>query len=219
CPDSIDLKENGKINETDADLKRKNELDYTAELNKTVAKGLKIETFTMLLTEMVLSVIAVAFADMDGQIEMIPHQFTNESTNTKNAEYNVPAIAFGPIGLKEAFLDSIADCEVLNYSEDVNNSMDNNQSGQPSVTNRPGLGIQTLMPKHPQYATKIQRESSYNGWPNTSRHTPIELADAGFFFAGLRHWDKDDNVWIEHARWSKDCVFLLQKKGGPFVEL
>ncbi|XP_052789514.1 uncharacterized protein LOC128223991 [Mya arenaria] len=150
----------------------------------------------------------------------------------KNAEYNVPAIAFGPIGLKEAFLDSIADCEVLNYSEDVNNSMDNNQSGQPSVTNRPGLGIQTLMPKHPQYATKIQRESSYNGWPNTSRHTPIELADAGFFFAGfgdcvrcfhcgigLRHWDKDDNVWIEHARWSKDCVFLLQKKGGPFVEL
>ncbi|XP_052810393.1 uncharacterized protein LOC128238475 [Mya arenaria] len=151
----------------------------------------------------------------------------------KNAEYNVPATSFGPLSEKEAFLDAIPDCEVPNYSEDVNNDNDNNrQSGQPTTQNRTGLGIQTSMPKHPQYAPKTTRENSYNGWPNTSSHTPIELAEAGFYFAGfgdcvrcfhcgigLRHWDKEDNVWIEHARWSKDCVFLLQKKGREFVEL
>ncbi|XP_053388415.1 death-associated inhibitor of apoptosis 2-like, partial [Mercenaria mercenaria] len=90
----------------------------------------------------------------------------------------------------------------------------------------------TAIPKHTQYATKTAREGSYSGWPDTASHTPQELAEAGFFYAGfgdcvrcfycgigLRHWTKDDNPWIEHARWSRNCVFVKQKKGEEFVNL
>lgn len=38
-------------------------------------------------------------------------------------------------------------------------------------------------------------------------------------FLGLRHWAEDDDPWVEHARFSIDCYFLLQKKGEEFVNL
>lgn len=39
------------------------------------------------------------------------------------------------------------------------------------------------------------------------------------FFSGLRHWAEDDDPWVEHARFSIDCYFVLQKKGQEFVDL
>ena len=36
---------------------------------------------------------------------------------------------------------------------------------------------------------------------------------------GLRHWSDEDDPWIEHSRWSKDCLFVKQVKGQEFVNL
>lgn len=36
---------------------------------------------------------------------------------------------------------------------------------------------------------------------------------------GLRHWAEEDNPWIEHARWSRHCVYLKQLKGEEFINL
>jgi len=50
------------------------------------------------------------------------------------------------------------------------------------------LGARTT-PKYPQYATKVSRVTSYTataGCIGAACHTEAELADAGFFFAGIR---------------------------------
>jgi len=31
-------------------------------------------------------------------------------------------------------------------------------------------------------------------------------------------WQKDDNPWVEHARWSKHCTFVLLNMGKRFVK-
>jgi len=35
---------------------------------------------------------------------------------------------------------------------------------------------------------------------------------------GLMMWQKDDNPWVEHARWSKHCNFVLLNMGKRFVK-
>ena len=35
---------------------------------------------------------------------------------------------------------------------------------------------------------------------------------------GLRNWELNDNVWVEHARWFPKCAFLKQTKGQPFID-
>ena len=35
---------------------------------------------------------------------------------------------------------------------------------------------------------------------------------------GLKNWEPDDDPWVEHARWFKDCPYLLTSKGKGFVE-
>lgn len=35
---------------------------------------------------------------------------------------------------------------------------------------------------------------------------------------GLRDWEDDDEPWIEHARWSPRCSYLLLCKGKHFVD-
>ncbi|XP_052239929.1 uncharacterized protein LOC127850704 isoform X2 [Dreissena polymorpha] len=139
-----------------------------------------------------------------------------------NSEHNVPAMADGPLRKKVADLDMIPDCiRSPSPGEDVNNSQ------------RTRTGVQMAIPKHPHMAIKTVREQSFNGnWPNTPKYSPVQLADGGFFFTdlgdcvrcffcgiGLRHWDKDDDMWVEHARWSQNCTFLIQKKGQNFVDL
>ncbi|XP_053391390.1 uncharacterized protein LOC123552198, partial [Mercenaria mercenaria] len=159
----------------------------------------------------------------------------------KNEEVNVPVQYFGPYNRAlMAIIDIPEPRERSEQSEDVNNDWapERIRSPAPSQQNRQvetganSLGINTATPKHTQYATKTARESSFSEWPDTASHTPQELAEAGFFYAGfgdcvrcfycgigLRHWTKDDNPWIEHARWSRNCVFVKQKKGEEFVNL
>jgi hypothetical protein len=35
---------------------------------------------------------------------------------------------------------------------------------------------------------------------------------------GLRHWDPEDDPWIEHARWFSQCGYVRLVKGDEFVQ-
>ncbi|XP_060568555.1 uncharacterized protein LOC132727155 isoform X2 [Ruditapes philippinarum] len=133
--------------------------------------------------------------------------------------------------------DTVELRDAENAGPNNNQSSQNKRSDDVIITQEdsacsPPSGIHTAIPKHAQYASKTAREASYSTWPDTSSHTPEVLADAGFFYAGfgdcvrcfycgigLRHWTAEDDPWIEHARWYKNCVFVKQKKGEEFVNL
>ncbi|KAK3605776.1 hypothetical protein CHS0354_033981 [Potamilus streckersoni] len=85
-------------------------------------------------------------------------------------------------------------------------------------------------PKHPEHATLSSRINSYTSWPIHLDQTPQQMAEAGFFYAGindytrcfqcgggLRNWEPGDNPWIEHARWYPQCAYVLGKRGQRFV--
>ncbi|KAL3882888.1 hypothetical protein ACJMK2_029190 [Sinanodonta woodiana] len=87
-------------------------------------------------------------------------------------------------------------------------------------------------PKYPQYAVKNMRINSFQGWPAELRQRPEEMAECGFYYAGfndcvhcffcgveLQQWMSEDDPWIEHARWSISCVYVLKMKGKEFVSL
>ncbi|KAK3593115.1 hypothetical protein CHS0354_018242 [Potamilus streckersoni] len=86
--------------------------------------------------------------------------------------------------------------------------------------------------KYPQYAVKNTRINSFQGWPAELRQRPEEMAECGFYYAGfsdcvrcfhcgvgLRNWMSEDDPWIEHARWSTECIYVLKMKGEEFVSL
>lgn len=151
----------------------------------------------------------------------------------KNEEVNVPIRHDRPYSDGLKYIMSIPEpIENSEPSEDVNNDWAPERVvNNPIKTSSPK--INSAIPKYAQYATKTAREASYyNGWPNTATPEPRELAEAGFFYTGfgdcvrcffcgtgLRHWDADDSPWTEHARWSKDCAFVKQKKGEEFINL
>ncbi|XP_045199964.2 baculoviral IAP repeat-containing protein 2-like [Mercenaria mercenaria] len=86
-------------------------------------------------------------------------------------------------------------------------------------------------PKYPKYSSRAIRLASFNECGDVVI-SPGCLAETGFFYAGfgdcvrcfhcgvgLRHWSEEDDPWIEHSRWSKDCVFVKQMRGQEFVNL
>ncbi|KAH9487788.1 hypothetical protein Btru_068751 [Bulinus truncatus] len=94
------------------------------------------------------------------------------------------------------------------------------------------LGIITERPKRPEYAIKIKRlETFSNSWPRDHHLNPLDLIEAGFYYAGygdctrcfycgggLRNWEDEDHEWVEHARWFPRCAYLRQMMGQPFVD-
>uniref|UniRef100_A0A182YTP4 Uncharacterized protein n=1 Tax=Biomphalaria glabrata TaxID=6526 RepID=A0A182YTP4_BIOGL len=94
------------------------------------------------------------------------------------------------------------------------------------------LGIITERPKSPEYAHKIKRLQTFASWPRYHHLTPDELVEAGFFSAGsgdctrcffcgggLRNWEEEDDVWVEHARWFPRCYYLRHKMGQEFIDI
>ncbi|AEW69561.1 inhibitor of apoptosis protein [Helicoverpa zea nudivirus 2] len=85
---------------------------------------------------------------------------------------------------------------------------------------------------NPQYRYFKSRLDSFIGnWSVFKRPTPIALAEAGFFYAGmvdctkcfycdggLNDWNPCDDPWEQHAIHFDRCVFLLYKKGPLYVE-
>ena len=57
------------------------------------------------------------------------------------------------------------------------------RSGQQVVTYQQ-LGIVTEAPKRPDMAMINSRVGTFRNWPSSSSHTPLELSEAGFYYAG-----------------------------------
>ncbi|OPL33839.1 hypothetical protein AM593_05311, partial [Mytilus galloprovincialis] len=86
--------------------------------------------------------------------------------------------------------------------------------------------------KYPNYESLQSRKDSYFDWPaNRSSLHPYDLSECGLFFThfedcvrcfqcgiGLRNWEEDDNPWVEHARWSRKCQYLIRRKGQEFID-
>ncbi|KAJ8299162.1 hypothetical protein KUTeg_023222 [Tegillarca granosa] len=88
--------------------------------------------------------------------------------------------------------------------------------------------------KYKKFAIKSIRISSFKNFPTGNSQKPEKeaLAEAGFFYTGsgdgvrcfhcgigLQNWEKDDNPWVEHARYSKSCRYVMQQKGFEFINL
>ncbi|KAH9510064.1 hypothetical protein Btru_043410 [Bulinus truncatus] len=93
------------------------------------------------------------------------------------------------------------------------------------------LGIVTERPKRSEYAVKEQRKKTFSSWPRSHHIQVDDLADAGFYYAGygdcarcffcgggLRNWEEEDNVLVEHARWFPKCAYIRQLLGQNFVD-
>lgn len=87
-----------------------------------------------------------------------------------------------------------------------------------------------LGPKMPDYATLESRLRTYKNWPSDLIQTPQMLSEAGFYYVGtgdqvrcfhcdggLRHWDPEDEPWIEHAKWFPTCAYIRIVKGADFI--
>lgn len=86
-------------------------------------------------------------------------------------------------------------------------------------------------PHHPHYSSMNARIASFANWPSQMRPKPHELADAGWFYTGhgdeticffcngaVKHWDRDDDPWVEHARWFRNCDYVRIEKGPDYVQ-
>ncbi|KAK3097053.1 hypothetical protein FSP39_005927 [Pinctada imbricata] len=87
-------------------------------------------------------------------------------------------------------------------------------------------------PKFPAYHPLNVRISSYQGFPSHTGQSPRVLAQAGMFYRGysdrcscfwcgigLQNWSIEDDPWVEHARWSPRCQYLIDAKGEEFIAL
>lgn len=94
------------------------------------------------------------------------------------------------------------------------------------------LGISTEAPKRTDMAVINTRVASFRNWPPGSGHTPLQLAEAGFYYAGyadcgrcffcgggLKNWEANDSPWVEHARWFARCPYVRQCQGQDFVDI
>ncbi|XP_030375195.1 death-associated inhibitor of apoptosis 2 [Scaptodrosophila lebanonensis] len=93
------------------------------------------------------------------------------------------------------------------------------------------LGVQpTSAPKQPKYACLETRLRTFVDWPIKDIQPAEALAQAGLYYQriddqvrcfhcniGLRSWQKDDEPWHEHAKWSPQCQFVLLSKGIAYV--
>lgn len=46
-----------------------------------------------------------------------------------------------------------------------------------------------------------------------------EINQNNIFDTGLRNWEAEDDPEVEHARWSRNCLFMVQRRGKSFIDL
>lgn len=87
--------------------------------------------------------------------------------------------------------------------------------------------------KWAQYSTFENRLKTFKLWPISIPIKPKSFASAGFFYSGfgdnvtshccgisLIHWEKFDNPWIEHFKYSNEnCFYLKFKKRELFLNI
>jgi hypothetical protein len=103
--------------------------------------------------------------------------------------------------------------------------------GGAAVTSKgdPEKQLNLAAAKWPQYAKESRRRETFRAW--TKPKIDVEaLIIAGMFYKGeedktecfycgvpLKLWEIHDEPWIEHARFSQNCLFLHRCKGLAFV--
>uniref|UniRef100_A0A9I3VTV8 RING-type domain-containing protein n=1 Tax=Biomphalaria glabrata TaxID=6526 RepID=A0A9I3VTV8_BIOGL len=93
------------------------------------------------------------------------------------------------------------------------------------------LGIITDRPKRVEYALTSERLKSFSSWPRGHFLEPTDLVNAGFYYSGngdcarcfycgggLKNWEDEDDVLVEHARWFSKCAYIRSKMGQAFVD-
>ncbi|KAI8745470.1 baculoviral IAP repeat-containing protein 2 isoform X1 [Biomphalaria glabrata] len=114
----------------------------------------------------------------------------------------------------------------------VANSSQNATKGNAGGPTYSELGIVTERPKRFEYAVRLKRMETFTSWPRDHHLRLKELAEDGFYYAGyadcarcfycsggLRNWEDEDIVWVEHARWFPNCAYVRQKMGQVFVDI
>uniref|UniRef100_A0A2C9LFT4 Uncharacterized protein n=1 Tax=Biomphalaria glabrata TaxID=6526 RepID=A0A2C9LFT4_BIOGL len=94
----------------------------------------------------------------------------------------------------------------------VANSSQNATKGNAGGPTYSELGIVTERPKRFEYAVRLKRMETFTSWPRDHHLRLKELAEDGFYYAGyadcarcfycsggLRNWEDEDIVWVEHA--------------------
>ena len=89
-----------------------------------------------------------------------------------------------------------------------------------------------IYPLHARYRCKYARVKSFieYDWSPQTAQTVNQLAEAGFFYTGygdaticfqcgcgLKRWLKNDDPFIEHARYSPNCHYLKTVKDAAFI--
>ena len=106
-----------------------------------------------------------------------------------------------------------------------------------SYTGSGGIGSETqfpcINPRNPAMRNLQDRLASFLGsWPdNILQASILQLAESGFYYlgisdkakcfscgGGLQNWSYFDNPDVEHSKYYPTCEFLLQKRGGSFIQ-
>ena len=78
----------------------------------------------------------------------------------------------------------------------------------------------TFKPWHPTKLYYIDREKSFENWPQQIAQKPKDLIQNGFFYTGigdkvtcfycnitLKQWEQSDCIETEHLKWEPNCLF------------
>uniref|UniRef100_K1PZ94 Apoptosis inhibitor IAP n=1 Tax=Magallana gigas TaxID=29159 RepID=K1PZ94_MAGGI len=111
------------------------------------------------------------------------------------------------------------DCHSVSDSASARELTDNtahvSSAGYSQLQSESPLRVMAI--KHPEYTARSVRLGSYYFFPRHTKQHPADMTDAGLYYAGLRNWEPEDNPWIEHARWSAECPYILKMKGQAFI--
>lgn len=75
------------------------------------------------------------------------------------------------------------------------------------------------------------RLDTFKDWPNKNIN-PVDLANAGFYYLGkkdkcrchdcglgMHQWENLDNPWVEHAKYSDKCKYLIENTSQDFINM
>jgi len=87
------------------------------------------------------------------------------------------------------------------------------------VTNGGGNSLFNCKPTHPTKMYYIDREQSFENWPQQLARKPRVLIQNGFFYMGigdrvtcfycnvtLRQWDRNYCIETKHLKWEPNCL-------------
>ncbi|KAK0063300.1 baculoviral IAP repeat-containing protein 3 [Biomphalaria pfeifferi] len=153
---------------------------------------------------------------------------SSQADQTANNGIPLTSVSTAPSNSHSSVSDSLVSTDTSISSEPSNPQTPTSGHG-PTYSE---LGIVWDRPKRPEYALTSKRLETFSSWPRDHHLTAHELSEAGFYYAGygdctrcfhcgggLRNWEDEDDIWVEHARWFPKCAFLKQTVGHSFVDL